>query len=146
MAQAKPPVQLKPDALRWEDETLDTLERSELISNTPRGDPSDPPFPEERAGPERFLSSDEKMKWVDETKKDELAEIAEVNKAGAFTVPGVHTSYIEFHLEAPNGMSNRVVCNDCWLEFFIDPFLSGSECPACHQKNLYTEHHLPTDT
>ena len=69
--------------------------------------------------------------------KEEGRYLSETNDSGARTMsPCVHTNYVEFRLEEPDGAAKECTCNSCWNEFWIAPFSEPAECPFCHERGF----------
>lgn len=78
-------------------------------------------------------------KWHDTSvrTKEDIRDISDTNDAGALIMsPCVHTNYIQFRLEAPDGSAKECTCNSCWNRFWIAPFSSPNECPYCHERGF----------
>lgn len=69
--------------------------------------------------------------------KEEVRELSNANESAALIMsPCVHTNYIEFRLEAPDGPAKECNCNSCWSRFWIAPFSEPAECPFCHERGF----------
>lgn len=131
---------------RWRDTTLSFKKRSALVDGMRE-------IEENWEEPESITeydfdrpSHEEKMKWHNQEKTpEETREIANKKDVGSLTISAIHTSYIEFHIDEPNGASKKCTCNDCWNEFYIAPFSSAVECPYCHRTDIHSVNHLPSD-
>lgn len=69
--------------------------------------------------------------------EEEVRSVSDTNDAGALVMsPCVHTNYIEFRLDVPDGAAKECTCNSCWNKFWIAPFSTPGECPFCHERGF----------